>query len=41
VGLIRLHWRGLSGGAEVWSAIQQFFGDLKSRGVDVEETSYA
>jgi hypothetical protein len=41
VGLIRLHWRGLSGGAEVWSAIQQFFGDLKSRGVDVEETSNA
>jgi len=41
VGLIRLHWRGLSGGAEVWNAILQFFGDLKSRGVDVEETSYA
>jgi hypothetical protein len=41
VGLIRLHWRGLSGGPEVWQEIQQFFRDLKSRSVDVEETSHA
>lgn len=41
VGIIRLHWRGLSGGAEVWGAIQQFFGELRSRGVEVEETSHA
>jgi hypothetical protein len=41
VGMIRLHWRGLSGGPEVWQEIQQFFSDLKSRSVDVEETSHA
>lgn len=31
VGLIRAHWRGLSGGAEVWRAIQSFFEEMKSR----------
>jgi hypothetical protein len=39
--MIRVHWRGLSGGPEVWSAIQQFFGELKTRSVEVEETRYA
>jgi hypothetical protein len=29
VGLIRLHWRGLSGGSEVWAAIEQFFRRLQ------------
>jgi Family of unknown function (DUF5947) len=29
VGLIRLHWRGLSGGTEVWKHITSFFDDLK------------
>jgi hypothetical protein len=38
VGLIRMHWRGLSGGTEVWKEIHQFFGDLKIRSVDVRET---
>jgi hypothetical protein len=28
VGLIRLHWRGLSGGAKVWGDIARFFEDL-------------
>jgi hypothetical protein len=37
VGLIRMHWRGLSGGADVWKEIHQFFSDLKSRSVDVRE----
>jgi len=31
VGLIRTHWRGLSGGTEVWEAIGRFFADLKDR----------
>jgi hypothetical protein len=29
VGTIRLHWRGLSGGEEVWRAIDEFFARLK------------
>jgi hypothetical protein len=31
VGIIRMHWKGLSGGAEVWTHIQQFFTNLQSR----------
>ena len=31
VGLIRTHWRGLSGGTEVWRAIGAFFAALKQR----------
>ena len=31
VGLIRAHWRGLSGGPEVWEAIARFFDNLKQR----------
>lgn len=30
VGLIRAHWRGLSGGTEVWNEIGQFFAGLKA-----------
>ena len=30
VGLIRVHWRGLSGGDEVWREINGFFTRLKS-----------
>src|SRR5947209_15852733 len=29
VGLIRIYWRGLSGGKEVWGAIDGFFATLK------------
>lgn len=29
VGLIRANWKGLSGGAEVWEAIDRFFADLR------------
>jgi hypothetical protein len=31
VGLIRTHWRGLSGGQAAWEEIRQFFVDLKRR----------
>jgi hypothetical protein len=31
VGLIRTHWRGLSGGPAVWEEISRFFADLKGR----------
>lgn len=41
VGLIRMHWRGLSGGTDVWKEIHQFFMDLKSRSVEVREAAHA
>lgn len=31
VGLIRTKWRGLSGGQDVWNAIEKFFNELKGR----------
>ena len=31
VGLIRTHWRGFTGGSEVWQAIGRFFEDLDRR----------
>ena len=31
VGLIRANWKGLSGGSEVWTEIDRFFSDLRSR----------
>jgi hypothetical protein len=31
VGLIRMHWRGLSGGQVAWEEIGRFFADLKRR----------
>lgn len=41
VGLIRAHWRGLSGGAEVWQEIGRFFTELKSRAVNTSEETHA
>jgi hypothetical protein len=32
VGLIRLNWRGLSGGAAVWGEIKRFFDSLRHKG---------
>jgi hypothetical protein len=31
VGVIRTHWRGLSGGYTVWGEITRFFGELNAR----------
>jgi hypothetical protein len=31
VGLIRMHWRGLTGGREVWLQLAQFFDELDRR----------
>jgi hypothetical protein len=31
VGILRSHWKGLSGGAEVWEEIDQFFTELGTR----------
>jgi hypothetical protein len=33
VGVIRTHWRGLSGGSEVWREIARFFQELDRRAV--------
>jgi hypothetical protein len=34
VGLIRLRWRGLSGGSEVWTELGAFFAALRKRSRD-------
>jgi hypothetical protein len=31
VGLVRQHWRGFSGGATFWPALEGFLADLRSR----------
>jgi hypothetical protein len=31
VGLLRTHWRGFSGGAEVWMEVERFFDQLRDR----------
>ncbi len=36
VGLIRLKWRGLSGGEDAWKAIAEFFTNLRKRAMPVE-----
>ena len=41
VGLIRIHWRGLSGGAEVWQEIGKFFADLRAQTLLPAEASRA
>jgi hypothetical protein len=35
VGLIRMYWRGLSGGREVWEEIERFFEELRKRSKSV------
>ena len=41
VGLIRVHWRGLSGGEEVWQEIGKFFAELRSKAEFVTEGAHA
>lgn len=41
VGLIRLHWKGLSGGTEVWREIAQFFQELKQKATVVSGGEHA
>jgi hypothetical protein len=41
VGLIRTKWKGLSGGVEVWEAINQFFAELKERSTEVAGVAHA
>jgi hypothetical protein len=41
VGLIRLHWHGLSGGTEVWREVGRFFESLEERTETVPEESNA
>jgi hypothetical protein len=36
VGLLRAGWKGLSGGTDVWKAINEFFADLKARAVVID-----
>src|SRR5450432_2454649 len=31
VGILRSHWKGLSGGEEVWTEIDKFFADLRAK----------
>src|SRR5581483_805940 len=40
-GLIRKHWRGLSGGDEVWHHIESFFSDLAERATPEVERAHA
>ena len=41
VGLIRTKWKGLSGGTEVWEAINAFFAEMKERTVPVGDVVHA
>lgn len=41
VGLIRTKWRGLSGGAEVWQAIAEFFSSLERQATPVGRGAHA
>jgi Family of unknown function (DUF5947) len=35
VGLIRMHWKGLSGGTEVWEKLGEFFSRIKAQATEM------
>jgi uncharacterized protein YjiS (DUF1127 family) len=37
VGLLRMTWRGLSGGTEVWQRVAEYFADLRGRATNIEQ----
>jgi Family of unknown function (DUF5947) len=39
VGLIRMHWHGLSGGQEVWTALEEFFSRLRIKSPVVSQNT--
>lgn len=39
VGLIRLHWKGFSGGDKVWEAIEKFFAKIRPQTQSVSATA--
>jgi hypothetical protein len=41
VGIIRTHWRGLSGGTEVWRELSTFFTSLKKKAGFLREGAHA
>jgi len=41
VGLIRVHWKGLSGGTEVWQQIAEFFKNVKLRAIEIADPTSA
>jgi hypothetical protein len=41
VGIVRTHWRGLSGGHEVWQEIDGFFRELTQDGGAAEAGEFA
>jgi hypothetical protein len=41
VGLMRRHWRGLSGGEEVWREIDRFFSEIEARARPAREVDHA
>lgn len=41
VGLMRVHWRGLSGGTEVWERVGSFFDQLRSSAREKPATAMA
>jgi hypothetical protein len=41
VGIIRMHWRGLSGGTEVWRELSAFFASLKKKAGFLQEGAHA